>query len=106
MDKAQTRASISTIILSILAHGDSYGYEIIGKVKELSGGEIEWAAGTLYPVLHRMESNGWLENYWSDEGRPRRKYYRITPLGRKALDAERRRLMAVSRVLDKIWSPS
>lgn len=104
MDKAQTRASVSAIILSILQHGDSYGYAIINKVKHLSGGEIEWAAGTLYPVLHRMKANGWVEDYWTDEATPRRKYYRITAKGLKALEQERSRWVSVNRVLDQLWT--
>jgi len=51
-------ASSKPLVLSILADGESYGYEIIQKVRELSGGHIQWSDGMLYPVLHRLEREG------------------------------------------------
>ena len=51
-------ASATALILSILSRSDSYGYAIIQEVRELSGGELEWSEGMLYPVLHRMEDRG------------------------------------------------
>ena len=47
-------ASASAIVLGILQTGESYGYAIVQKVRELSGGEVEWSDGMLYPILHRL----------------------------------------------------
>lgn len=83
-------ASAMPLVLSVLRHADSYGYELIQKVSMLSGGKLEWAEGMLYPLLHRMADRGLIESYWgrADTGR-RRKYYRITPDGEAALQQQR-----------------
>ena len=72
------------MVLSILAGGENYGYEIIKQVKLLSGGQLEWSDGMLYPVLHRLERDGLIAGRWelTDEGR-RRKYYRLTARGKQ-----------------------
>ena len=97
-------ASSAPMVLSILSHGESWGYAILQRVRALSGGRIEWTEGMLYPVLHRMERSGWIEARWgtSDQGR-RRKYYRITTEGRSALEAEREEWSAVDDTLRALW---
>src|SRR5438876_6034629 len=76
-------ASSTPLVLSILAEQDSYGYAILKRVRELSGGRIEWTDGMLYPVLHRLERNGHVKARWDvAEGGRQRKYYRITRTGR------------------------
>lgn len=98
-------ASSTPIVLAILAEGDSYGYAIIKRVLELSGGRIAWSDGMLYPVLHRLERLGHIEARWEVAGTGRRrKYYRITPGGREQLDEERRQWQAVDAALRGIWS--
>jgi PadR family transcriptional regulator, regulatory protein PadR len=83
-------ASAIPLILSILQRGDSYGYAIIQEVRELSGGEMEWADGMLYPILHRLEKRKLVRSYWgvAENGR-KRKYYRIHGSGVKELSALR-----------------
>lgn len=106
IEKALVAASTKPIILSILLGGEDYGYEIIQKVKEISGGSLEWSDKMLYPVLHRMEKEGLLVSQWkmSDGGRLRR-YYSITEEGRRALDLERRQWQNVTKALAKLWKP-
>ena len=79
IDKDLVAAVATPLVLAILAEGPSYGYAILARVKELSGGELEWSDGMLYPLLHRLQSVGHLTAEWanSPEGR-RRKYYAIT----------------------------
>jgi len=98
-------ASSKPLVLSILAGGESYGYEIIKRVRELSGGEIEWSDGMLYPVLHRLERDGLIESEWkeADTGRER-KYYFLSADGRKALKTERQQWLAVHNTLSKLWN--
>jgi DNA-binding PadR family transcriptional regulator len=83
-------ASSAPILMSVLAAGESYGYAIIARVRAVSGGELEWTEGMLYPVLHRLERQGLVKAQWrtSESGRERR-YYRLTPKGQQALAAER-----------------
>jgi PadR family transcriptional regulator, regulatory protein PadR len=97
-------ASSTSIVLAILADGESYGYAILKRVRELSGGQMEWTDGMLYPVLHRLERLGHVQARWqvADSGR-RRKYYRITSSGRAQLAEERRQWQAVDATLRGIW---
>lgn len=97
-------ASSTPIVLAILAEEDSYGYAIIRRVRELSGGRMEWTDGMLYPVLHRLERLGHVEARWevAESGR-RRKYYRITPRGRAQLAEDRKQWEAVDSTLRGIW---
>ncbi|MEE8277420.1 MAG: helix-turn-helix transcriptional regulator [Thermoanaerobaculia bacterium] len=97
-------ASASPLVLAILTEGDSYGYAILKRVGELSGGELRWTDGMLYPVLHRMERLGYIEASWgrSDAGR-RRKYYRITKPGLEQLETHRRQWQLVDSTLRGIW---
>ena len=97
-------ASSTPIVLAILAEEDSYGYAILMRVRELSGGRMEWTDGMLYPVLHRLERLGHIKARWeeSETGR-RRKYYRITASGRAQLAEERRQWQAVDATLRGIW---
>ncbi len=102
--KSLNGASIAAIILSILRNGDSYGYAIINRVRELSGGDVEWTAGSLYPVLHRMKTNGWIRDYWEEpDGERRRRYYAITAKGEKALATEREKWMTFHDLLTALW---
>lgn len=105
INKDLIAASSTPIVLAILGEGDSYGYAILTKVRELSGGQMEWTDGMLYPVLHRLERLGHIEARWelAETGR-RRKYYRITPQGRAQLAEERRQWQAVDATLRNLWS--
>jgi transcriptional regulator len=105
VNKELVAASSTPLVLAILAAGDSYGYAIAKRVRELSGGELEWTDGMLYPVLHRLEKSGLVEARWgtADTGR-RRKYYRITGAGREQLAEQHRQWQSVDRALRNIWS--
>jgi len=97
-------ASSTPIVLAILAEGDSYGYAILQRVRELSGGRLNWTDGMLYPVLHRLGRLGYVEARWevAESGR-RRKYYRITPQGSAQIEEHRRQWQAVDDTLRGIW---
>ena len=105
IDKDLVAASATPLVLSILAEGESYGYAILKRVRALSGGELEWTDGMLYPLLHRLERFGHVNTEWRTppEGR-RRKYYAITKDGRAALADQQRQWAAVSRALNNVWS--
>jgi PadR family transcriptional regulator, regulatory protein PadR len=104
INKDLIAASSTPIVLAILVEADSYGYAILQRVRELSGGRMEWTDGMLYPVLHRLERLGYVEARWevAETGR-RRKYYRITAEGRAQLAEERRQWQAVDATLQGIW---
>ena len=97
-------ASSTPIVLAILAEDDSYGYAILQRVRELSGGHIEWTDGMLYPVLHRLERLGHVEARWEVAASGRsRTYYRLTTRGRAQLAEERTQWQAVDATLRGIW---
>jgi PadR family transcriptional regulator, regulatory protein PadR len=104
INKDLIAASSTPIVLAILAEADSYGYAILQRVRELSGGRMEWTDGMLYPVLHRLERLGHVEARWetADSGR-RRKYYRVTAQGRAQLAEERKQWQTVDATLRGIW---
>src|SRR5262245_48922309 len=104
LEKELVAASSVPLVLSILAEGDSYGYAIIQRVKELSGGKIEWTDGMLYPVLHWLESRRMVRSRWekADSGR-QRKYYSIQPTGRQTLREQKEQWTAVTSTLNQIW---
>ena len=105
INKDLVAASSTPLVLAILAEGDSYGYAILKRVRELSGGALEWTDGMLYPVLHRLERSGLVEARWdqAETGR-KRKYYRVTDAGRAQLDEERRQWSTVDQALRNVWS--
>lgn len=102
ISKDLVAASATPLVLAILRKGPSYGYAIIQEVRELSGGELEWSEGMLYPVLHRMEDQALITSYEErgDNGR-KRKYYELATAGRRALTAERKQWAVVNATLAK-----
>jgi PadR family transcriptional regulator PadR len=102
--KELAAASSRPIVLAILAKGDDYGYSIIQRVKEASGGQIEWSEGMLYPVLHRLEKETLIRSFWkeTDNGR-RRKYYRLSASGKRSLTVHRNQWNSVHQTLTQLW---
>ena len=104
INKDLVAASATPLVLAILAEGESYGYSILKRVRELSEGELEWTDGMLYPLLHRLRRLGYVTTEWRSppEGR-RRRYYEITDDGRAALAEQQRQWMTVTRALGDVW---
>ena len=102
--KALVAASTKPLILSILEFRESYGYQIIQRVRELSGDQLQWADGMLYPVLHRLEKEGFIKSSWqkSETGR-KRKYYAITKAGKVELEYEKDQWLSVNSVFAQLW---
>lgn len=102
LTKDMVAASATPLILSILNKGDSYGYDIIQQVKALSDGQLQWADGMLYPIMHRLEKKLLVEAYWgkSPTGR-KRKYYKILPLGQKELAIQLAQWQSLNDMLQK-----
>jgi DNA-binding PadR family transcriptional regulator len=107
ISKALIAASTKPLLLSVLKDGDGYGYQIIKKMKILSGGQLEWSFGMLYPVLHRLEKDGYVESHWKPSGEGRlRKYYRLTTAGLRELETEKAQWLAVHGVFASLWTSS
>jgi PadR family transcriptional regulator PadR len=104
ISKDLVAASATPLVLSILSEGENYGYAIIKRVNELSGGQMQWTDGMLYPVLHRLEGQKLIESKWreSETGR-KRKYYRIEKQGMKALKEHKSQWKVVYSTLRQLW---
>jgi len=107
IDKDLVAASSTPLVLSILAEGENYGYAILRLVRELSGGELQWTDGMLYPLLHRLGRLGYVTTEWrTPPDERRRRYYAITEDGRAALAEQQRQWAAVTRALGDVWRGS
>lgn len=104
IEKDLVAAAATPLVLAILAEEESYGYAILRRVRDLSGGELDWTDGMIYPLLHRLRRLGYVTTEWrtSSEGR-RRKYYSITDDGRAALADQKRQWQTVTRALGGVW---
>lgn len=104
LSKELVAASTVPLVLSVLAGGETYGYALIQRIRELSGGKIEWTEGMLYPVLHWMEREGMIASEWRQlDGERKRKYYRLLREGRRALRDEQQQWMTVHSTLAGLW---
>ena len=104
IEKDLVAAAATPLVLGILMDGDLYGYAILKRVGELSGGSLQWTDGMLYPLLHRLERLGYVTSLWgtSEVGR-RRKHYAITDSGREQLAQRQEQWTVVADALQKVW---
>ncbi len=104
VSKELIAASTKPLILAVLSRGESYGYAIIQQIRDQSGGHLEWSEGMLYPVLHRMEKDKLVLSSWKlgENGR-KRKYYRLSASGTRAIETERQQWFAVHETLATFW---
>lgn len=104
LGKDLVAASTVPLVLAILEDGENYGYAIIERVRHLSDGEMEWTDGMLYPVLHWLEENRYVQTRWemSEAGR-KRKYYSLRSEGRKHLAHHKTQWAVVHETLRRAW---
>ena len=94
-------------MLTILSEGRSYGYAIMQRIHDLSEGDMQLSDGTLYPILHRLETEGLIQSSWvTPESGRKRKYYQLTAAGRESLADERDRWLKMHAMLIKMWGTS
>src|ERR1017187_3594822 len=90
IDNARKNGSSELLILAQLETRSRHGYEIAAEIERRSGGAVSFQPASLYPVLYRMEREGWLAGRWIENpGLVRRRYYRLPPSGQKRLAAQR-----------------
>ncbi len=97
------KGAMAYLVLSVLREGELYGYQIAVKIRERSDGAFAPSEGSLYPTLHRLETEGGLEATWraGDRG-PRRRWYRITPAGLAKLAALEEEWAAFSSAVHRV----
>jgi PadR family transcriptional regulator, regulatory protein PadR len=90
-DREFITGTVTVLILSLLTEREMYGYELLQEAERRSARELQLKEGTLYPALHHMEQCGLLKSVWrSGDAGPRRKYYSLTPKGRRQAQSKRR----------------
>ncbi len=90
------KGHLELLVLAVLADGDCHGYAVIDELRRRSDDAFDLPEGTVYPALHRLEKSGLLASDWSVVGGRRRRTYRLTSKGRKALSEQRRSWEAFS----------
>ncbi len=101
------KGTVPFLVLSVLADGELYGYEIAQRIRERSGALLSPSEGTLYPTLHRLEREGAVVAQWrSGERGPRRRYYHLTPAGHRRLAAARDEWDAFSGMVRAVSRPT
>lgn len=98
------QGTLDLLVLRVLAAGDMHGWGIAQRLTFLTGGALQLQEGTLYPALYRMEAKGWIVAEWAQsENNRRAKFYHLTKIGQKRLEAEKvswdRLASVIARVL-------
>ena len=90
LDRELKKGSAELLVLSLVEDRPRHGYEISQLIESRSGGALKFNVASLYPLLYRLEGRGWIQGRWVEKsGQRRRRYYRLTPQGRKVLAAQR-----------------
>ena len=91
------QGTLPLLVLRILSAGPNHGFAIARRIQSISNDVLRAEEGSLYPALHRMELEGWIDSEWGVTGNNRKaKYYRLTASGRKQLKFETERWNAIS----------
>ena len=104
ISKELIKGSTSILVMSVLKKNDLYGYKIIKEIELRSESVFELKEGTLYPILHALEKEGFLESYWDDSEGRKRKYYHLTRKGVKQLEEKQSEWKVFSTSVDKVLS--
>jgi PadR family transcriptional regulator PadR len=102
-DRELKKGSAELLVLSLLERQARHGYDICKLIETRSKGELRFHVASLYPLLYRLEKRGWIEGRWVEKaGQRRRRYYKLTASGRKALPLQRRSWLAFVEAIHQI----
>jgi PadR family transcriptional regulator len=97
------KGSAELLILSLVEARPRHGYEISKLIEQRSRGTVRYHVASLYPLLYRLEKRGWGQGRWVEKsGQRRRRYYRLTPQGRKVLASQRRGWQVFVEAINRI----
>ena len=89
-DRELKKGSADLLVLALLEREARHGYDLARLITERSGGVLQFHVASLYPLLYRLEKRGWIKGQWVEKaGQRRRRYYKLTPEGKKVLKAQR-----------------
>jgi transcriptional regulator len=101
------QGTLDMLILRTLVLGAAHGQTIAQAIERRSEEVLQVEHGSLYPALHRLQNRGWIASFWgTSESNRKAKYYRLTPEGRKQLEAQKSRWDEVVRAISRIMSPA
>ncbi len=99
------RGHLDSMILAVLEEKPLHGYLVMEALQQRSGGALEFSTGTIYPALRRLERSGYVHGEWATVGGRKRRTYRLTAAGRRALAAERAAWVDFTTVVDGVLRP-
>ena len=103
VDREWKKGSAELLILSLVEARPRHGYEISRQIELRSEGAVRFHVASLYPLLYRLEKRGWMEGRWVEKaGQRRRRYYRLTPEGRKVLASQRKGWQVFAAAINRI----
>ncbi|MBS1876555.1 MAG: PadR family transcriptional regulator [Acidobacteria bacterium] len=101
--KALQKTSAEMVVLALLEERQRHGYELAKLIETRSEGKLEFHVASLYPLLYRLEAKGWVEGRWIERpNERRRRFYRITPAGKKMLALQRQSWREFIETLDRV----
>jgi PadR family transcriptional regulator PadR len=101
------QGTLDVLVLKTLALGPAHGHTIAHAIEFRSEDVLQVEHGSLYPALHRLEDRGWIASFWgTSENNRRARYYRLTPKGRKQLEAQTNRWDEIVRAVNRILRPA
>ena len=90
LERELKKGSAELLILALVDARARHGYEISKLIEQRSGGRLKFKVASLYPLLYRLEERGWIAGKWVEKaGERRRRFYRLTPEGKRVLAAQR-----------------
>src|SRR5215475_8103830 len=102
LDRELKKGNTELLILALLEEDARHGYEIGKLIAERTEGILKFNVASLYPLLYRLERSGWVKGEWKPVQGRRRRYYRLTPAGRKTLAAKRAQWREFSGAMNRI----
>jgi transcriptional regulator len=103
LDRELKKGSAELLVLSLVEDRARHGYDISKLIESRSGGALKFNVASLYPLVYRLESRGWIQGKWVEKaGQRRRRYYRITAQGRKVLVAQRQTWKEFAEAVSRI----
>jgi transcriptional regulator len=97
------QGTLDMLVLKAVSLGPLHGYGVLLRIQQISQGRLEVQQGSLYPALYRLEHEGWIAGEWGQsENKRRARYYRLTPVGRRRLEAETKKWRQFAEVIGVI----
>jgi PadR family transcriptional regulator, regulatory protein PadR len=103
LDRELKKGSAELLILSLIEDRARHGYEIRKMIESRSNGVLRFNVASLYPLLYRLEKRGWIQGKWVEKaGQRRRRFYRLTPEGKRVLAAQRSTWRAFVEAINRV----